>query len=98
MTHVATRMTISFFPKVKPAAKVSPDIRAAAVDYVNRVNWLFETWDLEAMVDAFLPDARVFHFHGSLDGEKEIRGSVRGRGVNSRTALAGIGVAIGPCG
>ena len=25
-------------------------------------------------------------------------GSVRGRGVNSRTALAGIGVAIGPCG
>ena len=27
-----------------------------------------------------------------------ILGSVRGRGVNSRTALAGIGVAIGPCG
>ena len=26
------------------------------------------------------------------------QGSVRGRGVNSRTALAGIGVAIGPCG
>jgi hypothetical protein len=25
-------------------------------------------------------------------------GSVRGRGVISRTALAGIGVAIGPCG
>ena len=28
----------------------------------------------------------------------EQSGSVRGRGVNSRTALAGIGVAIGPCG
>ena len=27
-----------------------------------------------------------------------LAGSVRGRGVNSRTALAGIGVAIGPCG
>jgi hypothetical protein len=27
-----------------------------------------------------------------------MEGSVRGRGVNSRTALAGIGVAIGPCG
>lgn len=64
---------MSFFPKIKPAAEISPDIRAAAVDYVNRVNWLFETWDLEAMVDAFLPDARVFHFHGSLDGEKQIR-------------------------
>ena len=28
----------------------------------------------------------------------DVLGSVRGRGVNSRTALAGIGVAIGPCG
>ena len=35
-----------------------------------------------------------------LDNEALYRhvGSVRGRGVNSRTALAGIGVAIGPCG
>jgi hypothetical protein len=31
-------------------------------------------------------------------GRMATPGSVRGRGVNSRTALAGIGVAIGPCG
>ena len=30
--------------------------------------------------------------------ERLREGSVRGRGVNSRIALAGIGVAIGPCG
>ena len=38
----------------------------------------------------------------ALDGGEAgfhlVLGSVRGRGVNSRTALAGIGVAIGPCG
>ena len=35
---------------------------------------------------------------GRLDEVAAYCGSVRGRGVNSRTALAGIGVAIGPCG
>ena len=32
------------------------------------------------------------------NASRALDGSVRGRGVNSRTALAGIGVAIGPCG
>ena len=44
-----------------------------------------------------LPGQELFQY---VDDEGECCdvGSVRGRGVNSRTALAGIGVAIGPCG
>lgn len=64
---------MNFFPRVRPASNVDADTRASAVDYVNRVNWLLETWDLEAMIGAFLPDAKVFHFHGALDGEADIR-------------------------
>ncbi len=64
---------MSFFPENQTGRRDQSRHPAAAVDYVNRVNWLFETWDLEAMVDALPTDARVFHFHGSLDGEKQIR-------------------------
>ncbi|MFM0169835.1 hypothetical protein [Paraburkholderia sediminicola] len=53
-----------FFPKVVAARKIDPDRRASAVDFVNRVNWLFETWDLEEMVHSFAADAKVIHFKG----------------------------------
>jgi hypothetical protein len=62
-----------FFPPIKPIGSVDPDVRASAIDYVNRVNWLFETWDLEGMIAAFLPDAKVIHFHGKMNGEADIR-------------------------
>lgn len=64
---------MNFFPRIKALKPVDPDTRASAVDYVNRVNWLFETWELEDMIGAFLPDAKVFHFHGALHGEADIR-------------------------
>jgi hypothetical protein len=64
---------MNFFPRVRALGHLDPDVRASAVDYVNRVNWLFETWDLEAMIGAFAPDAKVFHFHGALDGAGDIR-------------------------
>lgn len=51
---------MNFFPKVRPASNVDADTRASAIDYVNRVNWLFETWDLEAMIGAFLPVRKSF--------------------------------------
>jgi hypothetical protein len=28
----------------------------SAIDFINRVNWLFDAWDIDAMVEAFLPD------------------------------------------
>lgn len=64
---------MKFFPAIRALRPVDPDVRASAVDYVNRVNWLFETWDLEAAIAAFAPDAQVFHFHGELHGEADIR-------------------------
>lgn len=64
---------MSFFPSIRGLGPVDPDVRASAVDYVNRVNWLFETWDLEGAIAAFAPDASVYHFHGELHGEADIR-------------------------
>jgi hypothetical protein len=62
-----------YFPKVSAVGKIDSEMRASAVDYVNRVNWLFETWDLEGMIESFTPDAKVVHFHGSLNGKDDIR-------------------------
>ena len=61
------------FPKVSAASAIDSEMRASAVDYVNRVNWLFETWDLEGMVECFTPDAKVVHIHGVLSGKDNIR-------------------------
>lgn len=62
-----------FFPKVDPAGPIDAEVRASAVDYVNRVNWLFETRDLPGMIASFTSDARIVHFHGTLSGEDEVR-------------------------
>lgn len=61
------------FPSIAHTSEVSVDDRASAVDFVNRVNWFFETWDVEAMIGAFLPDAVAYHFHGTIRGHAEIR-------------------------
>ena len=61
------------FSKVQSGATVDPADRVSAIDFVNRVNWWFETWDVEAMVDAFLPDAVAYHFHGTIAGHEQIR-------------------------
>lgn len=61
------------FPRVATGGDVLADERISAIDFVNRVNWLFETWDVEAMLDAFLPEAVAFHFHGTIRGLGEMR-------------------------
>lgn len=61
------------FPPVLRTSVVDAADRASAVDFINRVNWFFETWDVEAMIDAFLPDAVAYHFHGTISGHAEIR-------------------------
>jgi hypothetical protein len=61
------------FPPIERWNSVEPAEVASAVDFVNRVNWLFETWDVESMIDAFLPDAVAYHFHGIIRGHAEIR-------------------------
>lgn len=32
-----------------------------------------ETWDVDAMVDALLPDGVAYHFHGTIRGQSEMR-------------------------
>jgi len=61
------------FPRIVRSAPVSEGDRMSAIDFVNRVNWWFETWDVEAMLDSFLPDAVAFHFHGTIRGHEGMR-------------------------
>jgi SnoaL-like domain len=47
--------------------------RVSAIDFINRVNWLFDAWDIDAMVEAFLPDSVTHHAHGVVRGRIETR-------------------------
>jgi len=38
----------------------------SAIDFINRVNWLFDAWDIDAMVEAFLPDSVTHHTMASF--------------------------------
>ena len=61
------------FPRVELGSRAAPADQASAVDFVNRVNWLFETWDVDGMVDAFLPEGVAYHFHGEINGRDAMR-------------------------
>jgi len=61
------------FPRITPNEHVDPVDRISAIDFVNRVNWLFETWDVGEMVNAFLPDSVAYHFHGTIRGREGLR-------------------------
>jgi hypothetical protein len=61
------------FPRVPLVSRVADQDRASAVDFVNRVNWLFETWDVDAMVEAFTSEGVAYHFHGVIRGHVEMR-------------------------
>ncbi len=60
-------------PPVRPYSTVTTEDRASAIDFVNRVNWLFDVWDVDALVDAFLPDSVTYHWHGTNRGQDETR-------------------------
>jgi hypothetical protein len=65
-----------FTPKLPPVvldSAVEPADRVSAIDFINRVNWLFDAWDIDAMVEAFLPDSVTHHTHGTSRGQVETR-------------------------
>lgn len=64
---------MSTFPPVAAQTPVSAEDRSSAVDFVNRSNWHFETWDVEQMVASFLPDSTTYHFHGTVHGHDGLR-------------------------
>jgi hypothetical protein len=60
-------------PAVVLDSAVDPADRISAIDFINRVNWLFDAWDIDAMVEAFLPDSTTHHTHGVSHGKLETR-------------------------
>ncbi|KAK5689651.1 hypothetical protein LTR17_026190 [Elasticomyces elasticus] len=65
------------FPPVSAftSANVTADERSSAIDSVNRINYLFEEFNHDKMLSAFLDDSIVYHFHGKIEGKEETRRS-----------------------
>jgi SnoaL-like domain len=61
------------FPHFNSPGEVSGSDRADAIEFVNRVNWLFEIWDVEGIAASFLPDAVNRHPHGVISGSTGLR-------------------------
>jgi hypothetical protein len=66
-------MQVAGAPPVVLRSAVEAADQVSAVDFINRVNWLFDAWDIDAMVEAFLPDSVTHHTHGSIRGRIETR-------------------------
>lgn len=66
-------------PSVVLDSPVDAADRVSAIDFINRVNWLFDAWDIDAMVEAFLPDAVTYHTHGVNRGQLETRRFFQGQ-------------------
>jgi hypothetical protein len=60
-------------PPVALDSDVDAADRTSAIDFINRVNVLFDAWDIDAMVEAFLPDSVTYHTHGVSRGQAEMR-------------------------
>jgi hypothetical protein len=60
-------------PPITLDSTVDPADRVSAIDFVNRVNLLFDAWDIDAMVEAFLPDGVTYHTGGVSHGQQETR-------------------------
>jgi hypothetical protein len=68
-------LTDGSLPRIIPTTSnnVTADERTSAIDFVNRVNFLFEEFDHDKMLSAFHADAVVYHFHGKIQGHSEMR-------------------------
>jgi hypothetical protein len=66
-------MSTPNLPSVVLDSPVDPADRVTAIDFINRVNWIFDAWDIDAMVEAFLPDSVTHHTHGIVRGRIETR-------------------------
>ncbi len=60
-------------PPITLDSTVCAEDRISAVDFVNRVNLLFDAWDVDAMVEAFLPDSATYDSAGISRGQAEAR-------------------------
>ena len=67
------QMSTPTVPSVVLDNAVDTADQVSAIDFINRVNWLFDAWDIDAMVEAFLPDSVMHHTHGTVRGRIETR-------------------------
>jgi SnoaL-like domain len=67
------QMSTPALPSVVLSSAVDTADQVSAIDFINRVNWLFDAWDIDAMVEAFLPDGVTHHTHGTIRGRIETR-------------------------
>jgi hypothetical protein len=66
-------MSTPTLPSISLQSPVDTADQVSAIDFINRVNWLFDAWDIDAMVEAFLPDSVTHHTHGTVRGRIETR-------------------------
>jgi SnoaL-like domain len=66
-------MFMQKLPAIALDNAVDPADRVSAIDFIHRVNRLFDAWDIDAMVEAFLPDSVTHHTHGVSRGKAETR-------------------------
>ena len=61
------------FLRVHPYSTVTAEDRISAIEFINRVNWFFDIWDVDAIVQAFAENSVTYHFHGTNRGRAEVR-------------------------
>jgi hypothetical protein len=66
------------FPKLSAVTshQVTVEERITAIDFVNRMNFLFEEFDKEKLASLNLPDTSLHHMYGDFKGPEELRGFV----------------------
>lgn len=64
---------MSILPAIALDSSVDVTDRSTAIDFINRVNLLYDAYDVDAMVEAFLPDSTVFHTQGIMHGHTDLR-------------------------
>jgi hypothetical protein len=67
----------AFPPIPATTSNVTADERSSAIDFVNRVNFHFESNDQENMTNAFSPDGKAYFFGMTVSGEEETRAMFR---------------------
>ncbi|KAL4997391.1 hypothetical protein BDV10DRAFT_186186 [Aspergillus recurvatus] len=63
------------FPPIPliPSKDITSEERTTAIDFVNRHNLIFQEFNHDKMTATFLPDAVVYHSHGTIRGHADIK-------------------------
>ncbi|MBB3397045.1 MULTISPECIES: nuclear transport factor 2 family protein [unclassified Rhizobium] len=71
-------MSTSAMPLAQPKRRIHAVTRFEAIDFVNRVNFLFDRWQPEELLAAFSDDVVVDHPLGRSAGKDELVAFLKG--------------------